>query len=200
MATVSETVANRSRASTLAGSGMLRLVFATLCLLLLAWTLGQQRDQTNPNRQARATPGPDARLEIRLRANPAHQYVVSGRINGVPVTFLVDTGAADVALALALAQDLGLPLAPGGLTHTGNGVVRTWTSHLDAVDVGGLVVRGLPVTVLPNLPGDQVLLGMSYLRHFELWARQGEMILRVPGADRAVCDSLPQSALNMSGG
>jgi aspartyl protease family protein len=64
------------------------------------------------------------------------------------------------------------------MSKTANGMVRTWTTRLDTVDLGGLVAHNVRATVLPNMPGDDVLLGMSYLRHLELIQRGGVLTLR----------------------
>jgi aspartyl protease family protein len=97
------------------------------------------------------------------------------------VTFLVDTGATAVALPVALAERLELPLLPGGMSKTANGLVRTWTTRLDSVDVAGLTARNVRAVVMPNMPGDEVLLGMNYLKRFELIQRGNTLTLRAPG-------------------
>jgi aspartyl protease family protein len=66
------------------------------------------------------------------------------------------------------------------LSKTANGTVRTWSTRLDSVDLGGLEVRRVRASVLPNMPGQEVLLGMSYLKHFELIQRDGTLTLRPP--------------------
>ncbi len=157
-------------------------------MLLAAWIVGlvllfmlfdqltERRD--NPNPSPVATRAEDGVPEVRLRRNQAGHYVAGGWINGVAVRFLVDTGATDVALPLPLAERLSLRLGPGGLSKTANGMVQTWTTRLDRVDVGGLVAHNVRATVLPNMPGEEVLLGMSYLRHLELIQRGNILILR----------------------
>lgn len=116
---------------------------------------------------------------VELQRNPAGHYVAEGRINGTPVVFIVDTGATDVAISLPLARRLGLPLRPGGVSQTANGLVATWTTQLDSVDLGGLVVRNVPSSVLPKLPEDGVLLGMSYLQQLELTQRGDTLTLKL---------------------
>ncbi|SDX49212.1 aspartyl protease family protein [Thiocapsa roseopersicina] len=132
----------------------------------------------NPNPAPVALHGGSGIPEVRLERNRAGHYVAGGRINGEPVRFLIDTGATDVALPLSLAERLSLPLRPGGMSKTANGMVRTWTTRLDTVDLGGLVAHNVRATVLPNMPGDDVLLGMSYLRHLEMVQRGGVLTLR----------------------
>jgi aspartyl protease family protein len=64
------------------------------------------------------------------------------------------------------------------MSKTANGNVRTWTTRLDSVDLGGLTARGVRASVLPNMPGNEVLLGMSYLKRFELTQRGNTLTLR----------------------
>ncbi len=135
----------------------------------------ERQHNPNPNPAALQSGGVP---EVRLERNRAGHYVAGGRINGEPVRFLIDTGATDVALPLHLAERLALPLRPGGLSNTANGTVRTWTTRLDSVDLGGLVARQVRATVLPNMPGDDVLLGMSYLKHLDLIQRGRTLTLR----------------------
>jgi aspartyl protease family protein len=150
-----------------------------LALLALLFN-GLIERQSNPNPSPSAEIGAAGLPQVVLRRNRAGHYVASGRINGEPVVFMVDTGATDVALSLPLARRLGLPLAAGGMSETANGRVATWRTRLDSVDLGGLVLHDVRASVLPNMPGDQVLLGMSYLRHLELIQRDGTLTLR-PG-------------------
>jgi aspartyl protease family protein len=64
------------------------------------------------------------------------------------------------------------------MSQTANGMVQTWTTRLDSVDLGGLVARNMRASVLPNLPGDEVLLGMSYLKQLEMIQRGDTLTLR----------------------
>jgi aspartyl protease family protein len=134
--------------------------------------------QHNPNRDPVQLG--DGRAGVVLQRNRMGHYVASGEINGERVTFLLDTGATSVALPLTLARRLGLRLVPGGMSKTANGMVETWGTRLDSVALGGLVVRNVRAAVLPNMPGDDVLLGMSYLRHFELIQRGDTLTVRRP--------------------
>lgn len=152
--------------------------FFAICLLVILIAKDQAARRENPNPNPVAYLGADGLPQVTLRENQVNQYVAAGRINDTRVEFLIDTGAVDIAMPYQVAQTLGLSLSPGGISKTGNGNVRTWFARLDQVDVGGLVVADLNATVLPNMQGDQVLLGMAYLRHMEMILRGGEMILR----------------------
>jgi aspartyl protease family protein len=153
---------------------------AGIALLVLFFQDHLER-QRNPNRS------PDLVLDqagvptVVLRRNRMGHYVTGGTINGTAVTFLLDTGATSVALPLDLARRLELRLLPGGMSKTANGVVQTWSTRLDSVGVAGLTARNVRAVVMPNMPGDEVLLGMNYLKRFELIQRGDTLTLRAPG-------------------
>lgn len=158
-----------------------RLARALLILLIglgIVFALSQSGRRGNPNPRPVAYLGQDGVPEVVLKQNQLDQYVVTGRINGERIELLVDTGAADVALPYGVAQQLGLKLYPGAVIKTGNGNVRSWTAWLESVDVGGLVAHQVKATVLPNMAGEQALLGMSYLKHIDVWFAAGQMRLR----------------------
>ncbi len=136
--------------------------------------------QENPNRTLALETGPAGVPQVVLQQNRAGHYVATGAINGEPVVFLLDTGATTVSLSQQLARRLGLSMRPGGRSKTANGMVQTWISQLDSVDLGGLSAHNIRATVLPNFPGDQVLLGMDFLKRFDLIQRGGELTIRMP--------------------
>jgi len=159
-------------------------------MLFAAWVVGLamlallfQRlldDQENPNRELEAAPDAQGRPQVVLRRNRSGHYVANGRINGEPVVFLIDTGATDVALPLRVARRLGVSLGAEYIAKTANGNIRVRSARLSSVDLGGLTARRVQASVLPNMPGEEVLLGMSYLKRFELIQRGNTLTLRSP--------------------
>jgi aspartyl protease family protein len=163
--------------------GKVMLLGAWMVGLIIAVLLFQDfiEGVRNPNRAPRGEAGPGGVLQVILERNRAGHYVADGTINGRSVVFLLDTGATQVALPLDLARRLGLPLRPGGIGRTANGDVQTWSTRLDSVSLGGLTAERVPATVLPGMEGDEVLLGMSYLKRFELVQRGNTLTLRSQG-------------------
>ena len=153
------------------------VALALLVLIFQRWMDAQE----NPNRDLAISLDAGGRPQVVLARNRAGHYVAPGRINGESVIFMIDTGATDVALPLDLARRLGLRLGAGRIARTANGDVQTWSAVLEAVDLGGLMAHRVRASILPNMPGNQVLLGMSYLKRFELLQRDGMLILRDPG-------------------
>jgi aspartyl protease family protein len=163
------------------GRGMLVVAWLGV-LALLTWLFdGEIARQLNPNPSPQGALGADGTLEVVLQRNARGHYVAGGRINGRPVEFLLDTGATDVAVPLALAERLGLPRLGTGMSRTANGVVQTWRSRLDRVSVGPIELADVRASVLPGMAGDDhVLLGMSFLKRLELEQRGDTLTLRQP--------------------
>lgn len=138
-------------------------------------------NRDNPNRNLTLQVGPDGLAQVVLTRNRAGHYVGSGAINEHPVVFLLDTGATTVSLPMDLARKLSLPLQQGGMSRTANGMVQTFSTRLDSVDLGGLKVTNLRATVMPNLPGGEVLLGMDFLKRFDLIQRGETLTIRLTG-------------------
>ncbi|HMU68201.1 MAG TPA: retroviral-like aspartic protease family protein, partial [Cellvibrionaceae bacterium] len=78
-----------------------------LLALLTLYFAGKERAQINPNQEVKST-GDGGFAEVQLKANNHHHYLANGTINRKPVTFMIDTGASDVAIPKALAEELGL--------------------------------------------------------------------------------------------
>ncbi len=161
------------------GKGMLMGAWALLLLLLTLFFSGVLEHRFNPNGEpdGRVTPG--GIREVVLERNADGHYVAGGFIDGFPVTFLVDTGATQVAVSRRLADRLGLKRTGGAMSSTANGVVAVWQTRLKQVRLGTIEQHDVPATILPDLhPWNQVLLGMSFLRHLELVQKEGKLLLR----------------------
>lgn len=168
-----------SQPSARLGKLMLVAAWAVGLALLSLFFHGYLDNAQNPNRKLTVSIAGESH-EVTLRGNRLGHYVAPGTINGQPVTFLIDTGASAVALPLELARQLALPLRPGGRTKTANGIVDSWSTRIDQLAIGGLSARNIHAIVLPNMPGNQVLLGMTFLRGVELIQRDDILTLRTP--------------------
>lgn len=105
---------------------------------------------------------------IELPRAPDGHYYLTAQVNGVPLRFVVDTGASQIVLSQQDARRAGIDT--GGLVYTGraftaNGEVRTAPVRLDRVEVGP--VRDTNVRAVVN-GGEMAgsLLGMDYLGRF----------------------------------
>ncbi len=102
------------------------------------------------------------------RAPDGHYYLVA-QLNGVPVRFIVDTGASDVVLTMQDAKRVGIDTASlvySGSASTANGTVRTAFTRIKDLQLGDIRDTGVMVSVNGGQM-DGSLLGMSYLRRFQ---------------------------------
>jgi len=104
-------------------------------------------------------------------------YEAEGEINGRAVTFLVDTGATDVALPESVARALGLEFGPRVQVMTAAGPVTAWMTRLDEVKVGGISRTNVRASITSG-EFDGILLGMSFLKHYSLQQQDGKLIIR----------------------
>jgi aspartyl protease family protein len=115
---------------------------------------------------------------IELKRAPDGHFHWPGRVNGVAVDFLIDTGATSTALPLALAQDAGLTLEGAMRSSTAGGVVEGRVARADITLQGGVAAERLRVAVLPRL--DAPLLGMDVISKLRLSQSNGVLTLERP--------------------
>ena len=63
-------------------------------------------------------------------------------------------------------------------TQTANGVAVSYAVTLDQVSVGAIELPDVGASITPGLTTNEVLLGMSFLKHIEFTQRGDQLILR----------------------
>ena len=108
---------------------------------------------------------------VRIFRDPMGMFTTVGSINGMPVAFLVDTGASSVAMNSAQARRLGLDFrVEGDSTYvaTASSVTQAFRITLDRVKVGSIELRNVTGVVIDGPQPSEVLLGMSFLGRLDL--------------------------------
>ncbi|MBF7143750.1 MULTISPECIES: retropepsin-like aspartic protease family protein [Pseudomonas] len=156
-------------------------------LMALAWVAGLflasrffgdwEQKQENPNREISSTHGAGF-VEVRLQGNRQGHFVAEGGVNGQKVSFMIDTGATDVAIPAAVASRLNLDKGMPVTLNTANGAAQGYRTRLTSLELGDIRLAQVSAVVVPGLPGEQILLGMSALRRLEFTLRDGNMLLR----------------------
>lgn len=121
----------------------------------------------------------NVRNELALPRGPGGHYFLTAKVNGVDMTFLVDTGATDVALGAEHAEKLRLQLQDKDYTkryRTANGIVRGAPVALRQVQAGRLRLRDVEASVLEG-PLDMPLLGMSFLNRLRGYEVRGDQLV-----------------------
>jgi len=115
-----------------------------------------------------------------LSASADQVPYVNGFIGNRPVRFMVDTGASEISIPYRRAVELGIPVFAGQRAEslTASGRVGIHKIRLASVTVGGVTVRNVAAHISLNDGGSQdVLLGMSFLRHVSLIMRNGAITI-----------------------
>lgn len=116
--------------------------------------------------------------EVVLQRNAYGHYVANGKINALGVTFLLDTGATDIAVPESLADKIGLKKGRVVIVKTANGNVKAYRTRLDSVAIGDIELYDLRATILSNMQGDEALLGMSFLKQLEIIQKGSTLTIR----------------------
>ena len=132
----------------------------------------------NPNQDVVFSESPNGSKVVTLQRNRAGHYVTSGRINNQPVTFILDTGATDIAIPQNIARALKLRRGAESYYQTANGTALGYQTMLDSVSVGNIRLHHIPASIVTNMDDSEILLGMSFLKHIEFSQRGDTLILQ----------------------
>jgi len=117
--------------------------------------------------------------QITVPMSPDGHFYLTLDLNGVPVRFVVDTGATEIVLSAQDAARIGLDPASlnySGRAMTANGMVETAPVRLETVALGPVVDQGVRAVVNRGELAES-LLGMSYLRRFQRLEIAGGQLL-----------------------
>lgn len=116
--------------------------------------------------------------EMKIRAGTDGHFYVRAEVNGIPVQFIVDTGATSVALSPRDAARIGLRPAPHEFTMraaTANGTVRLAPVSLREVRVGSFSAYDVAAAV-NQAPMPVSLLGVSLLQRLQSYEVRGQTL------------------------
>lgn len=132
------------------------------------------------NRQISTKFSPAEKSEVRIASGRGGHYVTPGRINGMPVNFMVDTGATTVAMNYLEAERLGIDYRGGTpiTVSTANGRAKAFLVTLNRVAVGDIELNQVSATVSTTTSPEVILLGNSYLAKVDFRIDQGVLLLQ----------------------
>jgi len=107
-------------------------------------------------------------------------YYVKGKINGLSLRFLIDTGATYLTMSGQQATLIGIDYRQGvrGFVNTASATVPVWQIVLDRVSVGDISVPNVEATVIEGSRPHDALLGNSFLKFTQLQRMGSVMELR----------------------
>jgi len=104
-------------------------------------------------------------------------FWIQAEVNGVPVDFLVDSGATMTTIGRKTAALAGVAVSDGRnqVVRTGNGLIRVATGRAQTVSVGDIERRNVRMFVAD---GDELnVLGMNYLTSLKRWSVEGRWLV-----------------------
>jgi len=159
------------------GTGMIIVAWLIFLIMLFVIFQDQLLQRNNPNQNV-ATAISGSQKEIVLLRNAYGHYVANGTINQQDVVFLLDTGATDIAIPESVAQEIGLSKGRPVTIKTANGNTIAYHTRLNSVAIGDIALYDLNATILDNFSGSEILLGMNFLKHFEIIQKGRELTIR----------------------
>jgi aspartyl protease family protein len=163
--------------------------FAKLATMALAWVaifgagfvLFTFRDDLGYIAQrlkAEATGDPVVEgTEIRIPMAIDGHFWVQGSVNGVPVKFLVDSGATMTTIGrdTAAAADVPVSSSRNQVVRTGNGMLRVASGRANSLSIGPIERADVGLHVADH--DDLNVLGMNYLSSLSRWGVEGRWLI-----------------------
>jgi aspartyl protease family protein len=160
------------------GQGMITLAWILVLIMLTMGANSFLERQRNPNQEITAEYDHDRIPEVLLKQNRQGHYVADGKINGQRVTFLLDTGATGISIPQTVAKRLQLKSGYPSQVKTANGSITVHSTNLKTVSLGAINLKALRGHINPYMEGNEVLLGMTFMRHLELTQKNQTLLLR----------------------
>lgn len=161
------------------GKGMIYAAWILVLGILVLFFQHVLDRRHNPNRTLVTYNDAGGRPSVVLKQNRAGHYLGNGTVNGHPVEFLVDTGASDIAIPLEMADRLGLRPGMPREYQTANGFVTAYTTYIDELTIGPIVIRNVRASLNPGMGSMDILLGMSLLKDLE-FTQRGDTLTLTP--------------------
>ncbi|WNO60357.1 TIGR02281 family clan AA aspartic protease [Rheinheimera sp. MMS21-TC3] len=154
-------------------------IVAWLILMAMLYLFFQDaiNAQLNPNQQLNSSIGSKGEVRTVLIRNKAGHYVGTALVNQQPINFMLDTGATTVAITADAAKQLGMPLGQAMQVSTANGLTTAYRSQIRQLQLGDIVLYNIPASIVPNLAGTEILLGMSALKQLEFHQQGNQLTL-----------------------
>ena len=156
------------------------MIYLAWMLLLIILTMGFNHyleQQNNPNQDVSVDFNKGI-AEVKLKQNRYGHYFANGQINNQPVTFLLDTGATLISIPEAIAQRLDLEKGLSSQSRTANGTITVYETRLNTVSIGAIALHNIRATINPYMESNEILLGMSFMKHLEISQKDNELTLR----------------------
>ena len=115
--------------------------------------------------------------EIRIPMAIDGHFWVQGSVNGIPVKFLVDSGATMTTIGrdTAAAADVDVSANRNQVVRTGNGMLRVASGRAETLAIGPIERAGVGLHIADH--EDLNVLGMNYLSSLSRWGVEGRWLI-----------------------
>ena len=115
--------------------------------------------------------------ELRIPMAIDGHFWIEGSLNGIPVKFLVDSGATMTTIGRDTAEEAGIPVSQrrNQVVRTGNGILRVATARANSLSIGPIERQQVGLHVADH--EDLNVLGMNYLSSLERWGVEGRWLI-----------------------
>ena len=163
--------------------------FAKMATMALAWiaifgagfvlfTFRDDLGYVGQRLKAEATGDPVVEgQEVRIPMSIDGHFWVEGSLNGMPVKFLIDSGATMTTIGRDTAESAGVTIATGRgqVVRTGNGMLRVATGTANSLSVGPIERSHVGLHIADH--EDLNVLGMNYLSTLQRWGVEGRWLI-----------------------
>ena len=113
---------------------------------------------------------------------PLATEIANGIVNGNSMEFLVDTGADIVTFSSVQANQLGIDYSRGkdGYASTASGIAALKTLSLDSLNIEGITLYDVPISVVHGQFPQVPLLGGTFLNQLNMSRIGNRMELSLP--------------------
>jgi len=112
-----------------------------------------------------------------LHRNASSHFTVEGTINGVAVTFLVDTGATLVTVPEEVARNANLLVEKSVTASTAGGQANVQLTTIKELSLQDMAIGEVQAAISSEMAANQVLLGMNVLSKFDISQKGDELVL-----------------------
>jgi len=115
---------------------------------------------------------------VKVAGGYGGHFYINTELNGVPVKFLVDTGASNVCITREIAVNAGIDISKlvfNQVFQTANGAARGAYAKVKVLKVGSFEMYDVPVSVSETGLGTP-LLGMTFLNKLKSYTFEGNSL------------------------